>query len=142
MKLVVVLLFLSITSFAQDGYHQIEKPTCQSETCLVFDGEIEIGFVTYEDIDGFTVKELNSDSTLTDTIYEDSKVCFRGKHRELFEILHALAGNNAREYYNGGHQVVEGLGLGIISKDEYLVQIKVRSDYGDYEISKPIKRCE
>lgn len=142
MKLLISLLFgagLGLAQTYQDNYHNDPKPVCESEDCLI-SGDIEMGLVHSYDGHGFAYEKLNTSSALSDVLYEGNTVCFRGSARKVVKILEALAGNDERNYYDGGHQLIEDLML--TPKNLSIgYDIKVHSDYGPYTLKGEIKKC-
>ncbi|MEX0799159.1 MAG: hypothetical protein WD025_06925 [Bacteriovoracaceae bacterium] len=139
MKLVIAAALFSFISFAQDTYHaQVEKK-CQEESCLVANGN-EIGFYSFYAIDGREFKKLNSGANFTDVFYKGSKNCYRGNPQTVVAIMQALSGNNERDYYQGGHALVEKLTTSI-SDGAIEVVAQIDSDYGGYVLRFSTPAC-
>ena len=134
----------STAAYAQnDGYHQFEKQTCNSETCL-FVGDSEIGYVEYSDLEGNQIKSLSTDSSILDMDLSVNNACFTGSNTDVEEILEALAGNTNSYYTSGGHFLVDSIVFAQSSSSIVVAKIFYLSDYStsmevDYAV---IKKCE
>jgi len=144
LQLVSILMISSTAVYAQDdGYHQYEKQTCNSETCL-FVGDSEIGYVEYTDLEGNQIKSLNTDSSILDMDLSVNNACFTGSNTDVEEILEALAGNTNSYYTSGGHAQVDSIAFAQSSSSIVVAKIFYLSDYStsmevDYAV---IKKCE
>lgn len=142
MKLIFSLLLFAGLSQAQvysDGYHSEPMPSCDAEACLI-SGDIEMGLNAYYDDHGFFHQRLNTSSALSDVLHEGNQVCFRGGADKVVKIIEGLAGNDERNYYDGGHQLIENLVL-YPSSDSISYDISVFSDYGPYKLSGVVPKC-
>ena len=139
---VIALLFLlSFSAYAQDGYHEIEYPTCAREACFIVDS-VEYGFIKMEDIDGYSYMEMNSESGLDDLNVD--RGCYTGDADEAADIILAMAGNTNANYMNGGHFVFEKIEKTLVSQNEIELALVAKSDYSTEKIVDVIKvkRCE
>lgn len=128
MKLILVLMLLMTQSlFAQDNYHSEEPPKCQRETCLIVDGS-EIGFYDFETEDGYIYLRINSGSSLSDMSF--NKSCFIGNPNEVEQIIESLMGNTNKDYYmNGGHEEIISIDFSLTTKKEVNFNYTSKSDY-------------
>tara|TARA_Y100000385_G_C12910895_1_gene558324 strand:+ start:193 stop:645 length:453 start_codon:yes stop_codon:yes gene_type:complete len=150
MKLLSLLVLLfSFSSFAQDitwtgadyGVFEEEFPKCSQEACIDLDGS-EYGFYEFQDIDGYSSMQLNTESSLMDMNLD--RACFRGEAKEVLEIIEALAGNTNTYYSQGGHVSVVGINAKTLTKSKIVIDITFITDY-DYEtqsFSQTMKVCE
>ena len=132
-------MLFSFFSFSQDGYHVLEEPKCQEKSCLLVD-EVEIGFYSFSDLEGNRVEKMNSNSAFTDLFRPGAPACYKGDPKRIKQILQALAGNNEREYLDGGHAVLRRLEVSL-SGTVLKVFGDVRSDYNDYTLRFQLKPC-
>jgi hypothetical protein len=144
LKLLFLVALTTSVSFAQDdGYHQKEKQTCISETCIIVGGS-EIGYIEYTDLEGNKIKSLNTNSSILDMDLSVNNTCFTGSNKDVEKMLEQLAGNTNAYYTSGGHAFVENIAYAQSSPTIVVAKIFYRSDYSssvevDYAV---IKKCE
>lgn len=145
MKLLILLAFVFVIhSYAQDGYHSFAKPTCNDSyiSCLVIDGEEEVQLIEIRDVVGDLIGEtLNRDYALS-SLSADQKVCFKNNSEKMCDILEAMAGVDERDYYQGGHILIEDFSCdvktGKVTFTEVIEWTPIYRDTRSFEI----KECE
>lgn len=144
MKFLILLTFVFIVhSYAQDGYHVENKPSCNdsNSTCLIIDGE-EVQLIEIQDRTGMTIGEtLNRKSALS-SLSADQNICFKNNNEKVCDILSAMAGVDERDYYQGGHILIEDFSCnkesGKVTFTEVIEWTPIYRDTRSFEI----KECE
>jgi hypothetical protein len=98
----IFALFLSLSVFAQDGYHSEVYDEClEGDNCLInLKADFMIKTIPVEDYDGVVVGEkLSSSSMIADTLHAKASYCYQGDAQGVCNLLNLMA-------YDDGHATI------------------------------------
>jgi hypothetical protein len=100
--LAFIVLTLSISAFAQDGYHnEVYNECLPSDNCLInLKSDFMIKTIPVEDYNGVIVGEkLSSSSMIADTLHAKASYCYQGDAQGVCYLLNLMA-------YDDGHAMI------------------------------------